>query len=615
MKLRWRFGIIAGLILAGFSLYPQMRLVYMRGGAWNGNYAYSDVDEVAYAAYLGALIDGRPRRNDPYTGRDASPEHPQAESLFSIQFAAPYTVAIPARVLGIGVPWAMSISGAVAAFLTGLALFWLIRMFTADDWFAMAGSLVVMLFGTLTAGEGAILEIVKGEISYPFLPGFRRYVPALALPAFFALIGLVWQMINRETDENSENEVVRNIASLPRRVFSISIIFAILAFAYTVFSYFYVWTAALAWFASLAILVLVLRPLSWRDDVRKLLLVGCGFVLVLIPYFWLLTDRPSAMDSFQLIVNTHAPDLLRLPELISGGVLLVVLAGVAMRKFPASERSVLLILSLSLTNFAIFNQQIITGRSLQPVHYQVFVGNYVAALALVLAGWMIWRHTKLGVVPRLASAVIALLAISWGSVECAYTIPLLDEANLHRDISFTVSKRLRELDKTIDKEHQRTVLAFDLFEADEIPSAAPQNVLWARHQAAFAGLTRAESEERFLKYLYYLNINGQALEYFLQKDFVTITALFGWDRHSARLSAAARPLTQAEISNAVKRYDEFRRNFKLADAADPLISYVVVPNGDRADLISVRRWYELDDGEALGDSILYRVTLRTAPRE
>ena len=115
MKLRWRFGLAAALFLAVFSLYPQMKLWYERGAEWQGNYAYNDIDEVAYASYVKALIDGRPRKNDPYTGRDNSPETPQKESLFSIQFAAPYTLAIPARVLGIPATWMMTIGGALAA--------------------------------------------------------------------------------------------------------------------------------------------------------------------------------------------------------------------------------------------------------------------------------------------------------------------------------------------------------------------------------------------------------------------------------------------------------------------------------------------------------------------
>jgi hypothetical protein len=75
-----------------------MKMLYQRGDHWNGHYAYNDIDEVAYASYVRALIDGRPRKNDPYSGRDDTPETPQPESLFSIQFAAPYTIAIPASI-------------------------------------------------------------------------------------------------------------------------------------------------------------------------------------------------------------------------------------------------------------------------------------------------------------------------------------------------------------------------------------------------------------------------------------------------------------------------------------------------------------------------------------
>src|SRR5882724_9598524 len=160
MKLRWRYGIIAGLFLAIFSLYPQFKMIYLRGSEWNGHYAYNDIDEVAYAAYLKALIDGRPRKNDPYTGRDDSVENPQPESLFSIQFAGPYTIAIPARGLGMPVTWAITISGAVAAFLTALAIFWIVGMITGDSLFAMAASLIVLAGGALFAGEGAIGEIL-----------------------------------------------------------------------------------------------------------------------------------------------------------------------------------------------------------------------------------------------------------------------------------------------------------------------------------------------------------------------------------------------------------------------------------------------------------------------
>ena len=167
MKVRWRYGIIAGLFLAVFSLYPQMKMVYLRGQDWNGHYAYNDIDEVAYAAYVRALIDGRPRKNDPYTGRDDSPETPQEESLFSIQFVAPYTIALPARLLGVPATWAMTIAGALAAFLTALAIFWLLASITGDSLFAMAGSLITLAGGALFSGECAIAEITGRSYAYP----------------------------------------------------------------------------------------------------------------------------------------------------------------------------------------------------------------------------------------------------------------------------------------------------------------------------------------------------------------------------------------------------------------------------------------------------------------
>src|ERR1044072_9827043 len=101
-KCSMKLGVIAGIFLAIFTLYPQFKMLYLRGDDWQGHYAYNDIDEVAYASYVRALIDGRPRKNDPYTGRDDEPNKPQPESLFSIQFASPYMIAIPARILGVG---------------------------------------------------------------------------------------------------------------------------------------------------------------------------------------------------------------------------------------------------------------------------------------------------------------------------------------------------------------------------------------------------------------------------------------------------------------------------------------------------------------------------------
>ncbi|HVQ56515.1 MAG TPA: hypothetical protein VMS29_07150 [Pyrinomonadaceae bacterium] len=609
MKLRWRFGVLAGIFLAIFCLYPQFKMLYLRGDDWNGHYAYNDIDEVAYASYVRALTDGRPRKSDPYTGRDHTLETPQPESLFSIQFAAPYTIAIPARILGVGTPWAMTIAGAVAGFLAAFAAFWFIARITGDNWYAMAGSLAVFCFGTLAAGEGAALEIFFDGFSYPYFPGFRRYIPALAMPAFFAFVALLWQILNGEERPKSEGEpAVTGVSHFPFLLISLSV----LCFAYCVFSYFYIWTTAAAFLGCIGLVWLVERPNGWKRDIKNFAIVGVGCLIPLIPYFYLLSKRTDTMDHVQLLVSTHAPDLFRFPEYVSFAVLILLIAGLASKAIDIKERSTLFAFALALVPFVIFNQQVVTGRSLQPIHFQVFIGNYVSTLALFVTIGILWR-TKLGqgiYLPKVACSLLALTAVIWGFVECHYTVRVLDDANIERDRALPLADRLSELAGNDSDPHRTTVLSFDWLFADDMPTVAPQNILWARHQHVFAGLSWEESKERYFQQLYYQQVDEGDLDYLLKNDFVTQIALFGWGRHTDRLSVDAKPLTYGEVAEEVKKYGDYCKFFSKEQASNPLIAYVVVPIDRPFDLSTVKQWYELDGGEEIGGHKLYKARLR-----
>src|SRR6185436_16050209 len=85
--------------------------------------------------------------------------------------------------------------GAIAGFLAALAAFWLIARMTGSNWYGMAGSLVVFAGGALAAGEGAMPEIFFDGFSYPYFPGFRRYIPAMAMAAVFGLFAFVWKVL------------------------------------------------------------------------------------------------------------------------------------------------------------------------------------------------------------------------------------------------------------------------------------------------------------------------------------------------------------------------------------------------------------------------------------
>jgi hypothetical protein len=620
MKLRLRFGVLAGIFLAIFCLYPQFKMFYLRGSEWNGHYAYNDIDEVAYASYVRALVDGRPRKNDPYTGHDESPETPQPESLFSIQFAAPYTIAIPARILGIGTPWAMTIAGALAGFIAAFAAFWFLGMLVGDIWYAMAASLAVFCFGTLAAGEGAVLEVFFDGFSYPYFPGFRRYIPALAMSAFFIFVGAIWKVLGNGESKNPPAGGVLAGASpsgvpLAGSAFLDQPLWAAIAiasFGYCVYSYFYIWTTAAALLGCIGIVWLIERPDGWRRDVKNLAFVGSGCILALIPYAYLLSKRTDTMDNVQLLVLTHKPDLFRFPEYVAFVVLVLLIVGLASKLIDIKDSSTLLVLAMTVTVFVIFNQQVITGRSLQPIHYQVFIGNYVATLAFFSAIGILFRAkwANGGLVPKVACSLLMIAAVFWGFVECHFTVRVLDEANIERDKALIVAKRLSELAKNDPDPHRTTVLSFDGIFADDMPTVAPQNILWARHQHVFAGLSWEESKERYFQQLYYQNVDEKGLDYLLKNDFVSQIALFGWGRHTDRLSIDAKPLTYGEIAVEVKNYKSYRENFSKTRASNPLISYVVVPNDNYFVLSNVEEWYELDEGEVIGGHTLYRARLK-----
>lgn len=609
MKLRWRFGVVAAVFLAIFCLYPQFKMFYMRGGEWNGHYAYNDIDEVAYASYVRALVDGRPRKNDPYTGRDQTPETPQPESLFSIQFAAPYTIAIPARILGIGTPWAMTIAGGLAGFLAALAVFWFIGRLTGDSWFAMLGALATFALGALAAGEGALPEILFDGFSYPYFPGFRRYIPALTMPAFFGMVGFVWMYLAKGNTGNDEAAETTG-ASSNRRVLYGSL--ATICFAYCVYSYFYTWTTAFAFLGCLLVVWIMERPELFWKDIKALGILAAAWVVVLLPYAYLLSQRADTMDHVQLLVHTRMPDLNRMPMWIALGTLFLIVFGLVRKIISMREPATLFAIAIALVPFALFNQQVITGRSLQPIHYQVFIGNYVAMLGVVVAVALLWRN-KLGqgrTSVKIICSAAMLLVVAWGFVECHYTVRVLDEANVDRDKALPVANRLQQMAAEEPDPHRSTVLSYDWLFADDMPTVAPQNILWARHQHVFAGLSWEESKERYYQQLHYQNVDEKGLDHLLKNDFVSQIALFGWGRHTDRLSVDAKPLTYGEIAEEVKRYADYRRNFSKQQASNPLIRYVVVPNWDRFDLTNLEEFYELDEGEVIGRHTLYKARLR-----
>jgi hypothetical protein len=394
-----------------------------------------------------------------------------------------------------------------------------------------------------------------------------------------------------------------------------------LLLALLVFSYFYLWTAAAAWLAGLACLWLI-----WQPAGRNRVLVVCGIVAAgaiaaLGPYFILLSHRDPNMDKVQLLTLTHAPDLLRVPELI-GFVALGALIFRARQGLSQDARPALLyVASLAALPIIVFNQQVITGRSMQPLHYELFIANYVSLLAMVIAVAFIWygRNEQRRQIPGRALALAALLAFGWGVIESTGATKRDVKLAQIRDDAMPVAKTLAEmadtdgsLAATHDGRNPRAIVfSSTLPLADCLPTAAPQASLWALHMDAFPGASKDERKERFYQYMYYSGISDEELgKAIIEGRFAIMVALFGVERVIPGLVPNEKPLTQDEMRWAWLSYKEYTRMFTRDRAANPALSYVVVPTEAMPNLANLDRWYERDAGEKAGLFTIYRVKLR-----
>jgi len=597
-RIEWRWGTLAAIAMTVVALYPQINLWLDRGAEWQGSYVLTQGDEVTYSAYVNALIDGRPRKNDPFNGRDVLLGQPAYESLHSIQFVPAYAIALPARAFGLSASTAFIWLIVIAAIASSLAIFWLLAILTGDSKSAAAGALLTLCFGALIGSDCCWRANAFTEM----LPFLRRYQPAAVFPLFFVFCIFIWRAV---TGENSRARLIYSLAAGT----SLSVM---------VFSYFYIWTAAMAWFACVVLLWILFRRDQFRRIALTTIVIAAFAIGSSIPFLIMFLNRDPITQQGQLLVSTHAPDLFNQPEIIGLIALGVIGHGVWRKLVDIHSPVVLFTVSFTLLPLAVFNQQVITGMSLQPLHYKVFIANYVALISVALVFLIMWRaRYPQRPIPALVLVVTTVAAVGWGMREVSVAAERGQQKAKLRDDVVAVAKRTSAMaiedGSLADKSQFPTVFTLAVDETLElsqaIPTDSPMAVLWSLHSDAFIGL--AESKERFYRHLYYSGLTPKMVGARMRDDeFWVLVPLFGSERVVEGLVPDFKPITLDEIQEERRRYADFY-NFTREHAANPILSFVVVPNGPALpNFDNLDRWYERDSGEEVGAFTIYRVKLR-----
>lgn len=591
--INWKYAAVPTLIVLFLAILPQLNVWFVKGSGWQGAYVASNYDEVAYSAYANSIIEGRPRKNDPFVGRD----NIEGETLYSIQFVPAYATAWSAKLLGLSASSAFILLNFLIAIFSSLAIFFLIRAVTGDDLFAGVGVLVVLLFGTAVAFQGELQHMISGNYLCDFFPFLRRYQPGFAFPMFFVFCLFGY----------------RGLAAEEKRSGLINAALAGAVFCVLVFSYFYLWTAAAAWFGVFAVLWLVFRPASRKASLLRIGILGVPSLAAVVPFLMLLAARETKMDDVQLLNFTHAPNLFELPEILG---LLVVLGLVWLTRLDRVERSspaALVSAAFALTPVVLFNQQVLTGRSLQPVHYQIFIANYMILVAvIVLLSLFVGTASELSVGKwRRAVAYIGVAAAIWGFVESSATARRNAGYEGLRDDSMAVLKYLNDsepAEPSASGEYP-AVLSTNLMVADYIPTVTAYRSLWNPHTNSAGGVDQKENRELFYRFIYFSGRGEKDLARAIDEPlYEVVAALFGGGRALPELGGAADTITAREKQAELVKYRDYVAKFNAVQAYAPELKFIIVPAEAEPDLTNLDRWYSRDEGKTFGLFRLYRLT-------
>lgn len=591
----WKFALVPVLAIVMLAMYPQVALWVEQGRDWKGSFFVSNDDEVAYAAYINSLLEGKPRKNDPFLATQESDDHPHSESLYSIQFIPAYSIALPARFFGLSSLSAFIILMFLIAVASTLAIFKLLYEITSDGPLAAAGVLTVLCMGAAAGFDGELKMWLHQQILVDFFPFLRRYQPGFAFPIFFVFCGTVWRSL---TLDDAKKRTIYSIAS--------GIIFAVL-----VFSYFYLWTAAAAWFATLALIYLIGRKTSRRDVLKTAGIIAAIGIPVLVPYAILLSRRSVNLDNVQLLRNSHMPDFgwtsLMIGLIVAAAIIACIKTGIA----GLTHRAIFG-LSFALAPILLFNQQVITGHSLQPVHYELFISNYIVLVAFVVLLSLVIKHFSKGEERppfRWALLALALFVTGWGTWEAVGSSDRKVEFSVLRDETVEPIKYIKE--QAAHAEGPVVVYSNNFVATGFISTIAPFRALWNPHTSSASGVTIAENKRLFMLYMYYSGYEEGGVVSALRGGlFEAKAALFGSERALPALGNDKRPITDEEILAEGRAYKEFAANFGREHASNPTLSYILFPIGGEPDFTHIDKWYKRDDPKIIGPYKIYKVTLK-----
>jgi len=277
-------------------------------------------------------------------------------------------------------------------------------------------------------------------------------------------------------------------------------------------------------------------------------------------------------------------------------VVVILLVHIQRRRIDWSSPETLFVIACAVSPFVVFNQQVLTGITLQAFHYEQFIINYVVLVSLVGTYNLLWSHLKIRPI------VWAMFAVGVGLVTALKEVRDNSAVNFLRDQAKPVFGQL-----AVSDTYGWVVFDNSLLAASVLTDASmPQ--LWSPNMHIYGGIDETEKIERFYQYLYLLGVSPQTFSGDLRDDVKVRAAVFGLPRVNRILGRNSAPVSDAEMRAQVEAYTSYVNNFSASQASRWPLVYVIT-RADH-DFTNLDRWYIRTERESLGEFVVYEVRYR-----
>jgi hypothetical protein len=220
--------------------------------------------------------------------------------------------------------------------------------------------------------------------------------------------------------------------------------------------------------------------------------------------------------------------------------------------------------------------------------------------------------------PRAVLSWVGILCLLLGLTEVSLVAGAFHRTDVIKDQMVPAARRLKTLsNQPTDSTGPGLVFSPHLEFMQILPTWAPQGTLLGMGAIDFGSASHQERKEFLYAHLYYSGITKEGLrEIFrgpsdqLPLSYYVKYVIFGHERVRPLFSLNFQPITQEEIERELAAYATFVNSFSREQAVKHLIAYSVTLADRNFDFSLIDRWYERDAGERVGESMVYRLSLR-----